>query len=978
MSRLLSKATANLLGGVSQQPERARFANMAKESTNMWPAITSGLDKRRPTEHFARVLGTAPADLKFHLVARDPTERYAVFLYDDGVGPMVKAWDLVNNEEVPVYDSGGALIANADLAYLDSVVSFEEDVQLLTVADHTFVLNRQVTVATTGALSGSQLNQAVLQIRAAAAGLRYGIEVDGLDEARHKFDSTGAYIETDNAAYRLAVVADPSPPTNFVPRALLDDPAFVEHPKVAAADSGSRTKLKAKWFSYGNNLGAGGAGTSYPFGYPADGTNVYYLRIRLKTPGGTWYDGPVGPLVPSDAAAQIQAALAAAAVAAGWTPAPSYNGPTFTVTKVVPSQGTNYWEIVANWTSQGDEVARIYQGTVTPDPANVDDKRYWLRRFGSTIWLARIDAGEFKIKTRDGLGDTAIRLATLEVESYDRLPTVCVEGMVVKVRGDEDAEEDDYWVKFAAKGVEEYQATDQIVEGTWAETIGPGLEYRLDASTMPHTLKSYIDDGTGFVGVAGEPYFVWDVHTWADRLVGDDTTNTMPSFVGQKVNALAYYRSRLALLSQESVCLSEAGDTGNFFRVTVISDLDTDRIDLTARSTRVAILRAAAEVQEQLLLFSDNAPFRLDAGGDLLTPRTASLLQLGNYDLLSKVPPVPVGPVAYYAFPRGAFSGVGRFFADNAGNSTTWRADEVTAHVPRYLAGGVVAMAACPVENLLVAVPETRSILYLFKWHDIGSERVQAAWFRWNGLGTIRGVGFIESTMWLAVERESEIYLERVRIEDGLVDTGSWYFARLDRRVDQDACTVTYEASGPGTTDIILPYEESGEISVLPKHQPGQDDQVVTQATGAVAGGQTTIVLAGDWTGVDLWAGVAFEARHELSEPYVEGPAWQGQTALLGGRLQVRRAIAYLDDAGYFSAEVTPEHRATTTQTVAGSVPGEATPTTKEPWSRSVSIRVDAVAGGFALDLVNSSPWPSPFVSLEWEATYHSRGRRVG
>ena len=43
--------------------------------------------------------------------------------------------------------------------------------------------------------------------------------------------------------------------------------------------------------------------------------------------------------------------------------------------------------------------------------------------------------------------------------------------------------------------------------------------------------------------------------TYADRAVGDDTTNPIPSFVGKRINKVLFFRNRLAFLAGENVIM---------------------------------------------------------------------------------------------------------------------------------------------------------------------------------------------------------------------------------------------------------------------------------------------------------------------------------------------------------------------------------------------------------------------------------------
>ena len=66
---------------------------------------------------------------------------------------------------------------------------------------------------------------------------------------------------------------------------------------------------------------------------------------------------------------------------------------------------------------------------------------------------------------------------------------------------------------------------------------------------------------------------------WETALVGDTAvggTNPQPSFIGQKINKMLFFRNRLVLLSDENVIMSKPGDFYNFWAKTALTFTPTD------------------------------------------------------------------------------------------------------------------------------------------------------------------------------------------------------------------------------------------------------------------------------------------------------------------------------------------------------------------------------------------------------------------
>lgn len=80
---------------------------------------------------------------------------------------------------------------------------------------------------------------------------------------------------------------------------------------------------------------------------------------------------------------------------------------------------------------------------------------------------------------------------------------------------------------------------------------------------------------------------------WQDRQSGDELVTPDPSFIGQKISDVAYYKNRLAFISGENAILSEAGEFFNFFRTTAAALLDTAPIDVASSHKAVSVLRTA-------------------------------------------------------------------------------------------------------------------------------------------------------------------------------------------------------------------------------------------------------------------------------------------------------------------------------------------------------------------------------------------------
>jgi hypothetical protein len=593
-------------------------------------------------------------------------------------------------------------------------------------------------------------------------------------------------------------------------------------------------------------------------------------------------------------------------------------------------------------------------------------------RYASVILFVRESGTQpLNISVSDDFGGEGLILIKDEVRSFEDLPAVAPHLMKVKVAGSPESRSDDYWVEFIQNSTS--TSTTVPASGLWYECIGPGLKYKIDPETMPHILIREANGQFRFrpaTGAASYPAFKWQ-----DRLVGDDLTNPQPSFVGMKINDVSLYQSRLLFLSSENAIFSQTSQFFNFWRTTVTDSVSTDTIDVASTSPNVANLQSATPFENQLILFSQSSQFSITSNGPL-SPTTISMSVVGDYQNLS-VEPVASGNSLFFAFSRGSFCGIREMNLTNRLDGK-FEADDMTATVPQYIPGTIRQMAGSTHENLLIIRSSLdTSSLFVYKYFQIGEQRVQSSWSKFTlSSGTILSSYFIDSTLYIVVQRGSKTSLESMKLETGRVDTSSTYVTTLDRRMDRAKLlalggTATY-SSGTGLTTYVLPYQIG----------TGATFQIVTKTGVKLATTQassTTVTVQGDYAATDVWLGENYTMIYELSEPRFRASS-EGSLTASGGRYQIRYATLSFGNTAYFKAQVIVEYGSTYdyefTARLLGS--GNNILTTQVPLETGTyKIPVYCKNTGLRLRILNDSPLPSNLISMEYEASFNERASRV-
>ena len=277
-------------------------------------------------------------------------------------------------------------------------------------------------------------------------------------------------------------------------------------------------------------------------------------------------------------------------------------------------------------------------------------------------------------------------------------------------------------------------------EGVWEEVAAPGINVELDDDTMPLQLK-FVEAGTYAInGGASRTYsngvFQFSYPDWGKRDVGDDITNSAPSFVGYPIQKMMFFRNRIAMLSEENVILSRTNDYLNFWVKTAMAISNADPIDLQSSSTYPTKLYDAVEAPAGLVLFSANEQFLLSSGAEaLLTPETAKVSYLSSYAFNPDTIPVSLGTTIGFL---NSTAKNARFY-EMAGVTTREEPTvlEQSKIIDKLFPANITNVTSSTENDLLVfSVDSTlhtaSNEVWGYKWFEQQQKRVQSAWFRWT------------------------------------------------------------------------------------------------------------------------------------------------------------------------------------------------------------------------------------------------------
>ena len=336
-----------------------------------------------------------------------------------------------------------------------------------------------------------------------------------------------------------------------------------------------------------------------------------------------------------------------------------------------------------------------------------------------------------------------------QVDNVSQLPIESVHDHIVKVINTS-AKEDTYFAKFVADD-------GTSGSGYWGETRDPALSPGLDSATMPHELVNLALNR-----------FIFKRATWIDRVVGDDTTNSHPSFVGDKVQQAFFYNNRLGFLSGDNVSMSQSQDFYNFYHTSAQTVTDADPIDVSCSTIRPAALHAVLPTIQGLILFSKNQQFLLSAADGVLTPSTTNVRTISNYEMATDVDPVDIGTNIHFIAKTPSYTRT--FYMLTRGQDEGPTIMDIGRVVNEWVPATIDTLVASPQNQFLAMSDQSSRFIYFFRTYHDGKELKVQAWYNWKLGGTVQGMAVDSDDMYLVTKQGSQYTLSQASMSQSPSD----------------------------------------------------------------------------------------------------------------------------------------------------------------------------------------------------------------
>lgn len=469
----------------------------------------------------------------------------------------------------------------------------------------------------------------------------------------------------------------------------------------------------------------------------------------------------------------------------------------------------------------------------------------------------------------------------------------------------------------------------------------------------------------------------WATQYWNPRAVGDEESAPDPSFVGERITGISFFKNRLILMSNENIVCSQAGEFLNFYPATVITTIKSDPIDISAGATTRIEFRYGLQRANGLMLFADNSQYILQTRTDAFAPDTAELNLVSNYSHTIEITPLDLG---------NTFVIVEENDTSVAVNELTIRSDEqplkkeLSKLIPSYVPNGIEIVINSLSASLFgfISVQEPQSI-YFFRYYTQDEERLLASWFKWTFPANVLLAELHEDEMFIVLEGDSQPILCRTELmtetPGGAIEfEGKYVDLRIDvfdyypdvEYVDADEKTRIYFRQGINIADATACLVTLSEVDNSFVTYPD-----VVEDLAAAADRQYYVEVDGDQSALQFAIGYQYNSEARLPGFYYK----KDKQADVINVPTIHRLRVFSHESGPFKSTLRVPGR-TTFELTLPQIVADNYLNNAAPMIRTSENIIPIMAYGRDADLTLScdSPFPLSLVNLVWEGQYNSKG----
>ena len=1035
----VTQKVPNYVLGMSTQPDEKKVPGQVVDLVNGVPDVVRQLIKRPGSKLVNTISPSTASHTKWFTIYTTDEEQYIGQVGADGA---VKIWRCSDGVEIPVDYNG--ISGTLKATYLDNTALSDEkssDIQALTINETTFFCNRRKTVAMKTSASDkspAQLNEAFIALDTISYGKQYALDIfDPTDNTTYTHTRATGLVVDEATSYSGTSNGDCLGMGRETVNISTGTDKFGTSPPNMSANGKSRMRYEVDTRCTPQPTPPVDSSYSYH--------DAYQPFVKLQFGGEGWTTGDTHQYtsekgITTTVTVKSHINVVSRANIVGVRPAPTSSsaeehvssggilGDIKTVLDSITGHG-----ITATVCGNGIHLYRATPfGVTTPEKTlmtittteanNIADLPRTCRH-GYTVRIVNSgeDMDDYYLRFQaEGISADIVQTATYARSGNTVTVTSDNHGLAngsdVILDFTSGGATDGYYTIQSVADANTFTITDSVSgtisagsqvtihparygEGVWEEVAAPGITTTFDNDTMPLKLTRQLPGTFAINGGSAQSYpngaFIFGYPDWGKHDVGDDITNSEPSFVGNTIQRMIFFRNRIALLSAENVILSRVNDYYNFWVKTAMAISNADPIDLQSSSTFPTKLYDAVEANAGLIIFSASEQFLLNSGAEaLLTPETAKIGYLSSYAFNPDTNPISLGTSVGFL---NSTARQARFY-EMAGVTGREEPDvlEQTKVIGELFPQNLTLISGSTENDLLLfgvdsTLHTASNEVWGYKWYMAGDKRAQSAWFRWTLPNNLVYHAILDDVYYAVLQNGSDYTLEKFDIKLSS-DTHVIGTAPDENRVHLDTkkSIATGDITYDGQTDTSTFTLGAGFYSTrtLTVYCTTDSDAIgksydVQSADISGSNPNKVITLPGNWktslkdgvsVNTDLIVGYEYEFEVELPKIYVtrsEGERIRSETR---GSLVVHRMNFDFGDVGVIDVTLKRRGRDDYTYTVE-SLEWDNVNASRAAIARGYVHTIPVYDRNENLTVLLKSNHPSPATihSMNWEGDYSPR-----
>jgi hypothetical protein len=573
-----------------------------------------------------------------------------------------------------------------------------------------------------------------------------------------------------------------------------------------------------------------------------------------------------------------------------------------------------------------------------------------------------------------------LRVFQDSVDTFSRLPEQANHNQVVKINNTS-AGQDDFYLKFIADdGVSG--------KGYWEETVAPNVSTGLNEATMPIALIR-----TSLSPLTFRATFLDGSETinnlpllWEPRLVGDEESNSHPSFANNTIQDIFLFNNRLGFLTEDNVSMSQAGDYYNFYHKSATTITAADPIDLSCASIKPAVVRSVVPTAQGLLLFSDSQQFMMEAENGAWTPANCSISTIANYECDRYMKPVDLGSTTLYVSRNQSWARVFEIFT--RGQRETPTVTETTKVVPEWMPQTITESTGSSQNGLWVASGRTSKNMYLYRFYEQGDERPLSAWVKWLLPSNVIHTAIQSDILYVLTSGTEGYQVTQYKLV--LAPSTGGLINSLGNSVDPNLdswCEVTDAAMVSPVPPTAPSYNQVNDITkvylptyfnttktiryvvgLLKSGNPGTESGYTNTATLLTDGGGTYFNIPGDVSGNYIYVGYEYNMEVTLPRYYYN----MGQAGVDFTAVTTTSRMAFYTGLGgdiYFNIK---DRSRAEWSSIGGAQIADFYTANTSPFRDTYVYKVPIYQrpDNYTMKVTSNTPFPVSLVSMQWEGQY--------